>query len=136
MGRAAEGTRTVVLDAGVVIGALDDEDAHFDASVAALDACAADDLRLPASAYAEVLVRPSRLGRLVEARDALHMLGIAVDPLSADAAELAAELRARHTSLHLGDALVLGFAKSVRADVVLTTDRRLEAFDRRVTVVG
>jgi predicted nucleic acid-binding protein len=126
----------VVLDAGVVIGVLDDEDPHFDSALAAIEACSAGDLRLPASAYAEVLVRPARLGQLPRARDAIRTLDIAIDPLSAEAAESAAELRAMHRGLRFADALVLGHAGIVGADLVLTTDRRLGAVDSRVEVVG
>jgi predicted nucleic acid-binding protein len=93
-------------------------------------------LRLPASAYAEVLVRPALLGQLRRARDAIRVIGITVDPLSAGAAESAAELRARHPGLRFADALVLGYAGIVKADLLLTTDRRLGGIDSRVEVVG
>src|SRR3990170_665202 len=63
-----------VLDAGVVIAVLDAADGHHAAARAALSEALArgDELVLPASAYAESLVGPSRRGQAaVAALDAL-----------------------------------------------------------------
>jgi predicted nucleic acid-binding protein len=137
MGREAARARSlVVLDAGVVIGVLDDTDPHFASAYTALEERSADELRLPASAYAEVLVRPARLGRLDIARSGIQLLGIVVEALSAAAAERAAELRARHRGLRFADALVLGYADSIEADLVLTTDRRLRRVDPRIEAIA
>lgn len=127
---------TVVLDAGVVIGALDDADAHHVAAIASIAARSEDDLRLPASAYSEVLVVPARTGRLDEVRSDLASLGLGVDPIAASAAEEAARLRARHPSLRLPDALVIAHAEAIGADELLTTDARWKRFSTRVRVVA
>ena len=50
----------IVLDASVVIAHLDPSDAHHSEATALLLEHADDDLRLPASAYAETLVDPAR----------------------------------------------------------------------------
>jgi hypothetical protein len=47
---------TAILDARVIIGALDAADAHHQASVAPLGALSPDALVLPASGLAEVIV--------------------------------------------------------------------------------
>lgn len=126
---------TVVLDAGVVIGALDDADAHHAAAIASIVARSDDDLRLPASAYSEVLVVPARTGRLDEVKLDLASLSLDVDPIDASAAEEAARLRARHPSLRLPDALVIAYAETVDADELLTTDARWARFSSRVRVI-
>lgn len=126
---------TVVLDAGVVIGALDDADAHHAAAIRSIGARSDDDLRLPSSAYAEVLVVPARTGRLDEVKSDLASLSLGVDPIDASAAEEAARLRARHPSLRLPDALVLAYAETVDADELLTTDARWARFSARVRVI-
>jgi hypothetical protein len=56
---------TVILDAGVIIGALDAADAHHPASVAALGGPSRDDLVVPASVisprpHRAVFEKPSR----------------------------------------------------------------------------
>lgn len=120
----------IVLDASVVIAQLNADDAlhlrardylseHFD-----------DDLRLPASAYAEVLVGPSRSGRVDEMDDALASLGIGVESITPEIAERAASLRSRSRTLTLGDAIVLATADVLAADTVVTGDRRWRRFDR------
>ena len=129
------GTVTV-LDASVVIGLLDDTDVHHSRAVEAVDELGGADFRLPASAYAEVLTRPARAGVLDQVRRDLQDFGLRVDALQPDAAEAAAKLRARHRSLRLPDALILGHAEAIGADAVLTTDRRWQAISPRVRVVG
>ncbi len=87
-----------VLDAGVVMAALDASDAHHRASVQALrEARESDDaLVVPASAYAEALVGPSQRGADVVATvDAfLDAMPVAVEPASREVARAAAALRA------------------------------------------
>ncbi|MCU0268208.1 MAG: PIN domain-containing protein [Acidimicrobiales bacterium] len=116
-----------VLDAGVLIGFLDGNDAHHAAARRALaDALGRDDrLVLPASAYAEILVGPSRSGAVaVEAvRDLVDRVPIRIEPLDAETAVAAAAIRARHGSLKLPDALVIATAGRLDADHVVTTDR-------------
>lgn len=116
-----------VLDAGIVIAALDASDAHHGASVRALREARelGDALVVPASAYAEALVGPSRRGdEAVATVDAfLDALPAAVEPATREVAREAAALRARHgRALRLPDALVLATATVAGADQVLTTD--------------
>jgi predicted nucleic acid-binding protein len=99
----------LILDASVLIGLLDAADNHRDRAVNEVDQADRADHQLltPASAYSEALVPFARAGRVNDARDAIAGMGIAVVPLTAPIAERAAELRARHESLRLPDALVL-----------------------------
>jgi predicted nucleic acid-binding protein len=124
-----------ILDAGVVIGHLDPADPHHAAAAASLAEHAGDDLRLPASAYAEALVGAYASGRADEVRNKIAALEIRVEPVDAGVAEQVAELRWQHRSLRLPDALVLATAEAVDADTVLTTDRRWRRF-ARVRIVG
>jgi len=125
----------IVLDASVVIAHLDPEDRFHSSATSVLLEHAADDLRLPASAYAESLVDPARKGRLDEARDALATLRLHIVPIDGPVAERAASLRARERGLRLPDALVLACGKLLGADVILTADRRWRRFER-VRLIG
>jgi predicted nucleic acid-binding protein len=125
----------IVLDASVVIAHLDPDDALHDAATEALLAHGDDDLRLPASAYAESLVDPARKGRMDEARDALAALQLEIAPIDATVAERAASLRARESGIRLPDALVLACGEVLGADAVLTGDRRWQRFER-VELIG
>ncbi len=118
----------VVLDASVLIAHLDAEDAHHEASRAALEHAAEDELHLPASAYAEMLVQPSRTGHVDVVRTSLEALVVTVGAIDEKVAERAAALRAHSRSLRLRDALVLAYAEEASAARVLTTDRRWRRF--------
>jgi predicted nucleic acid-binding protein len=116
-----------VLDAGVVIAALDAHDVHHANAIAALREARArgDRMVLPASAYAEALVGPSRHGaEAIATLDAfLDALPVTVEPATRDVARHAASLRAAHgRGLKLPDALALATAGVLDADLVLTTD--------------
>ena len=129
-----------VLDAGVVIAALDGSDAHHGASVAALRAAreSGDALVIPASAYAEALVGPSRRSAAAVATvDAfIDALVVVVEPVSREVAREAAALRARHgRALRLPDALVIATAAVVGADKVVTTDAEWPQVAVPVTVL-
>lgn len=127
----------VALDASLLIGFLDPGDALHEACAAALRQHAGNELVLPASAYAELLVGPSRAGRraVERAEAAIGELGIAILPLDRETARAAARLRARHAALRLPDALVLGAAEVSGCDVLLTGDARWSKVSRRVRVV-
>ena len=116
----------MILDASVLIGLLDAADNHRDRAVNEVDQADRADHQLltPASAYSEALVPFARAGRVNDARDAIAGMGIAVVPLTAPIAERAAELRARHESLRLPDALVLATAHE-QDGTLLTYDDRL-----------
>ena len=129
-----------VLDAGVVIAVLDAADGHHAAARAALSEALArgDELVLPASAYAESLVGPSRRGQAaVAALDAfLDDVPVRVEPLTRPVAAVAARLRAAGgPGLRLPDALVVATALAADADLLITTDGRLPVGDLRVQVV-
>ena len=126
----------IILDASVVIAHLDASDAHHGAAVAALRELAADDLRLPASAYAEALVGPARSGQAQLARDTIRALAVRIEPVEADLAEQAALLRAQNPPLRLPDALVLACGETLDADSVVTADRRWGRFGTRIRVIG
>ncbi|HEY4378413.1 MAG TPA: PIN domain-containing protein [Acidimicrobiales bacterium] len=117
-----------VLDAGVLIGLLNRDDAYHLASVRALgDAFTRqDEIALPASALAEALVGPSRHGAAAVAvvRDLLREAPITIHPLDEDVAAVAAAFRAQHRSLRLPDALVIATAAALDADRLVTTDRK------------
>jgi predicted nucleic acid-binding protein len=116
------------LDAGVVIGVLDADDAHHRVGTEAVAAAlrAGDRLAMAASALAECLVGPSRRGDAAVAvvLDLFERVPIEVVDLDAQIARAAAALRARHSSLRLPDALVLATAAQRGADRLITTDRR------------
>jgi toxin FitB len=126
----------IVLDASVVIAHRDTSDVHHVAAEKALAEVVADDLRLPASAYSEVLVGPTSRGRAHRARGEIRALSLHVEPITEEIAERAAVLRARHRGLRLPDALVLGCAEVLGADAVVTADRGWRRYSRRVSVVG
>lgn len=125
----------IVLDASVVIAHLDPDDALHRSATSTLLEYAGDDLRLPASAYAESLVDPARKGRLDEARAAVAALQFQIVPIDGLLAERAASLRAHERGLRLPDALVLACGELLAADAILTADRRWRRFER-VRLIG
>ena len=116
------------LDAGVLIGFLDATDAHHQTAKAALaDALQqGEHLALAASALAESLVGPARLGgSSVDAvRTLVDRLPINIISLDVEIATTAARLRAAHRALRLPDALIIATAVEQAADRLITTDRR------------
>ncbi len=114
------------LDAGVMIGFLDGEDAHHDAARNVLgDAVLAGDrLAMAASALAECLVGPARRGEsaISTVRGLVERLPIAIIDLDTEIATNAARLRARHRALRLPDVLVIAAAIADNADQLVTTD--------------
>ena len=116
------------LDAGVIIGFLDGNDAHHAAALSMLtDALHdGDRLAMATSAFAECLVGPSRRGNVEIRRvqDLFERLPITIVPLDAESAVIAARLRAQHRTLRLPDALVIATAVAGAADELVTTDRK------------
>lgn len=116
------------LDAGVVIGFLDADDAHHESAAQTLAAAlrSGDRLAMAASAFAECLVGPSRRGEraIATVRDLFERLPIDIVDLDADTARRAAALRAKHASLRLPDALVIAAASECSAECLITTDQR------------
>ena len=122
---------SVALDANVVVGLIDARDAHHERAVAELKAAAArgDELVMASSAYAEAIVEPLRAdeGELVDGF--VDASRIAIIPIDRAIARAAAVLRAHHSSLRLGDALVLAVARESGADL-LTFDTRLRRISK------
>ncbi len=102
----------------------DPADALHRRAVAAFRAHRADELVLPASVYAEVLVGPVRHGPAAVAslERFIGDFGMRITPLTPDVARLAASLRAHTPSLRLPDAFVLATGDVLNAAVVLTGD--------------
>jgi predicted nucleic acid-binding protein len=127
--------QTLVLDASVVIALLDENDALHERAAAVIERARSDELILPASAFAEILVGPYRQSEEAVARfeKTLAEVPVRIEPLTATIARRAASLRATHARLRLADALVLATATEAGA-VVLTADRAL-ARHARVTLV-
>ena len=119
------------LDAGVLIGFLNAEDAHHGSAAKAIGDALSENqtLAMSASVLAEILVGPSRSGAKAVAvvRNMVATLPIEVVPIDDEIAVTAAGLRARHRSLRLPDALVIAAAEAQGADRIVTTDRRWPA---------
>jgi predicted nucleic acid-binding protein len=122
----------LILDASVLIGLLDTEDKRHERAVDEVEAADRADRQLlaPASAYSETLVAFARIKRLQDAREAIAGMGILVVALTGATAERAAELRARHATLRLPDALVLATAQEP-AGTLLSYDDRLTRISRQ-----
>jgi predicted nucleic acid-binding protein len=129
----------VVLDSSVLFGLLDSTDAHHSSALAAIAAAAAagNDLVVPTSVLAEVLVGAARQGSAI--RDELERRLIAsVDrlyPLDRDVAVHAADVRAASPVIRLPDVVVIASGRVLDAQV-LTADKKWAAVDSRVTVIG
>ncbi len=116
------------VDAGVVIGLLDADDAHHESANAALARVlrSGDRLAMAASAFAECLVGPQRRGPRAVAvvDDLIERLPIDIADLDRGIARTAASLRASHIHLRLPDTLVIATAIEHSADELITTDRK------------
>jgi len=116
-----------VIDAGVLIGFLDESDAHHEASTRELESARRPgEIAIPASALAESMVAPARKGdpSLEAVREFIDRLPVFVAELNAELAIIAAQVRARHgQKLKLPDALVVATAINLEADVLVTSDR-------------
>jgi PIN domain nuclease of toxin-antitoxin system len=127
----------VVLDASVVIAFLDSNDPHHPAAVAAVAAARDDEIILPASAYAEVLVSPYRRGSSAVRRvdEFIADLGMRIEPLTREIASRAARLRAKAARVGLPDALVLATGDVLGVGLVLTADRAWPAISKRARAI-
>jgi predicted nucleic acid-binding protein len=120
----------------LVIALLDSADKLHGASIRAFEQVAGDELVMPASALAEVLVIPARAGKLREARAKIQLLALQVAPVDESIAVEAARLRGLRPNLRLPDALVIAAGEVLRVDSVLTADRSWMRASRRVRVVA
>jgi predicted nucleic acid-binding protein len=127
----------IVLDAGVLIGVLDRSDVHHIPATEALRVAEQnlDQLALPASALAEILVGPSRHGPdAVASVDGL-LATLTIDLVVID------QVIAREAAVRLPDALVAATAIVLRADRLLSTDGRwptavADRFRGKIEIVG
>jgi len=71
----------IVLDAGVLIGYLDRDDSHHARSVTVMNESAGEELHLPASAYAEVMVGAYRAGLADGVRERIDELELLIEYL-------------------------------------------------------
>lgn len=116
-----------VIDAGVLIGFLDESDAHHKSSTRAFESARREgEVVIPASALAESMVAPAKHGdaSLDAVREFVERLPLGVAQLDAEVAIIAAQVRARFgPRLKLPDALVIATAINLEADLLVTTDR-------------
>ena len=124
----------IVLDAATLVAFLDRDDQHHAEAVQLLVDHAGEPLLTSALNRAEVLVAPTRTGRLGEALAALETLQVEEVPFPENAATALAELRVRAGST-MPDSCVLLVALR-RSAAVATFDERLrrsaEACELRV----
>ena len=122
--------RTVGLDTAPLIHFIEDHPVYAPRLAALFEAAEQQRLRLVASVIvlAEILVHPLRQGQfdlVDEYRDILlNSPGLQTTAVSAEIAERAAELRARH-NFRTPDAIHLATAVSAGATTFLTNDARL-----------
>ena len=127
---------THVLDASALIALLDPQDAHHASARRTFDEHAGSTLVLPASAYAETLVRPAQQGIAERVIEQIGRLGLELAPIDAAVAEVAATLRAQHATLRLPDAFVLACGEVLDADAVWTADARWPSVSGRARLLG
>jgi len=122
----------VALVADVLIGFLDSSAAHHDRAVSELHPriTAGDLILIGASVYAEVLVLPLLAGTDALVDDFRDAVRAEVVPVDRSIARRAAQLRARHNSLRLPDALSLATAL-ISAAELLTMDEALRRVAER-----
>jgi predicted nucleic acid-binding protein len=107
----------VVLDASVLIAFLDPDDALHDAAVEALSEHQHDELLIPLTVYAEILVAPYRRGAeaVTEVEAFLADFAIRIEAMTPAIAQAAAQLRSASRSLRVPDALVLATGRRARS---------------------
>jgi predicted nucleic acid-binding protein len=116
----------LALDASVAIALFTATDAHHSRAIAELDAAVdrEDALSMAASAYSEIMVHALRQERDNLVDGFVDRLQMEIVPIDREIGRQAAQLRARHRTLRLPDALVLATAK-LRGARLLTFDERL-----------
>jgi predicted nucleic acid-binding protein len=118
---------TIALDASVVIAFLDALDAQHESAVEVLrhHLVSGHRLLLPASAYAEVLIKPIQQGTASVVDGFVSDSRMEIVAFDRAIALRAAKLRAEHRFLRLPDAMVLATAFECDASL-LTLDARLK----------
>ena len=127
----------VVLDASVVIAFLDPDDALHAGAVEALTEHQHDELVIPLTVYAEILVAPYRRGTeaVDEVEAFLADFAVHIEEMTSSIARAAAQLRSEYRSLRLPDALVLATAGQLEAERLLTGDESWTRVSGRVTLI-
>jgi predicted nucleic acid-binding protein len=126
----------IVLDASAVIALLSPIDAqHSRALAEAPDWLRADGRLMPATAYSEAIVLPTRSNRLEQWEATFAALDVTVVPTGIEAARIAAGLRASRRGLRLPDALVVATALEHEAELV-SFDTGLTAHWEGITRTG
>ena len=127
----------VVVDSSVILAFRDPADALHSRAVVAFRSHASDDLIVPASVYAEILVGPLRHGaEAVESMELfIHDFAMQIIPLDASIAREAASMRARTASLRLPDAFVLATGEVLKAAAVLTGDSTWPRLSERAELI-
>ena len=127
----------VVLDASAIIAFLDPDDALHDAAVEAFTEHQHDDLVIPLSVYAEILVAPYRRGAdaVAEVEAFLADFAVRTEAMTPAIARAAAQLRGKVRSLRLPDALVLATAAELEADRLLTAEESWVPISGRVKLI-
>lgn len=127
----------VVLDASVVIAFLDPDDALHAAAVEALTEHQHDELVIPLTVYAEILVAPYRRGAeaVAEIEAFLADFAVHIEEMTPSIARAAARLRSESRSLRLPDALVLATADELEAEHLLTGDESWAGVSGRMTLI-
>ena len=117
----------VALDADVLIAFLDPGDDQHSRAIRELRPrlTAGDELLVGATVYAETIVRPLQQGTDATVDAFLDEAGAVVVPIDRAIARRAADLRARHPSLRLPDAMSLAVALEANASF-LTLDKKLQ----------
>jgi predicted nucleic acid-binding protein len=126
-----------VLDASVLIAFRDPADALHNRAVAAFRTYGSEELIMPASVYAEVLVGPLRVGprAVASLEQFIGDFGMRIAPLTPEVARFAASLRAATPSLRLPDAFVLATGEAMNAAIVLTADGAWPKLSARVRLI-
>jgi predicted nucleic acid-binding protein len=127
----------VVLDASVVIAFLDPDDALHAAAVEALTEHQHNELVIPSTVYAEILVAPFRRGTeaVAEVEAFLADFAVHIEEVSPAIARAAAQLRSESRSLRLPDAVVLATADQLEVERVVTGDESWARVSGRVTLI-
>lgn len=123
---------SVALDADLIIAFLDAGDDQHARAIDELRPrlAAGDRVVVAASVYAEVMVRPLQRGSDAKVDEFLDAISATVLAIDRPIARRAAQLRARHRSLRLPDALSLATARASDAELV-TLDHRLRRIAAR-----
>ena len=106
----------IVLDANVVIGFLDADDPHHEASIDLLERHFVDGFGCSVLTVAEALVHPTRVDRQDAALASLTRIGVQMIPLEASDAIALADVRSTYR-LRMPDAVALLTAMQFRSEL-------------------